>query len=160
MLILKEPLEEWFLRVLNPGYVYIIEKQGRKSTRPGFLTSGLLHHHLGLAGGEPQYLAIRANTTTNWIAPKIDQQRSPHHPDRGEGALEALREKCRLIGLSCQLEIRSSYSRGIHLCFPLAEAIPSFQVGLSRKQSAADLRDQSDLKTYLNVGIAGQKVRL
>ena len=54
MLILKEPLEEWFLRVLNPGYAYVIEKQGRKSTLPGFLTSGFLHHHLGLAGGEPQ----------------------------------------------------------------------------------------------------------
>ena len=64
------------------------------------------------------------------------------------------------MSLNFALEIRSSYSRDIQLWFPLSEAIPSFQVGLSRKQSAADLRDQSDLKTYLNVGIADQKVRL
>lgn len=81
----------------------MIEEQGRKSTRPGLLTAGLLRQHLGLANGDPQYLAIRPNTTTNWIALDIDQQRSPHHPDRGEGALEALREKCRLMGLSCAL---------------------------------------------------------
>ena len=116
MRLAQEPLDEWFLRVLNPGYGYVIEEQRRKSTRPGFLTAGLLRQHLGLAGGDPQYLAIRPNgKATNWIALDIDQHRSPHHPDRGEGALEALREKCRLIGLSCALEIRSSYSRGIHL---------------------------------------------
>ena len=116
MRLAQEPLDEWFLRVLNPGYGYVIEEQGRKSTRPSFLTAGLLRQHLGLAGGDPQYLSIRANrTTTNWIALDIDQERSPHHPDRGEDALEALREKCRLMGLSCALEIRSSSSRGMYL---------------------------------------------
>lgn len=64
------------------------------------------------------------------------------------------------MSLNFALEIRSSYSRDIQLWFPLSEAIPSFQVGLSRKQGAADHRDQSDLKTNLNVGIADQKARL
>ena len=67
---------------LEPWYGYLIEEHGRKSTRHGFLTAGLLLQHLGLAGGDPRYLAIRSNgTATNWIAPEIDQQRSPHHPD-------------------------------------------------------------------------------
>ena len=83
MHLAQEPLDEWFLRVLNPGYGNVIEEQGRKSTRHGFLTAGLLRQHLGLAGGDPRYIAIRPNgTATNWIAPEIDQQRSPHHPDR------------------------------------------------------------------------------
>lgn len=83
MHLAQEPLDEWFLRVLNPGYGNVIEEQGRKSTRHGFLTAGFLRQHLGLAGGDAQYLAIRPNgTATNWIAPEIDQQRSPHHPDR------------------------------------------------------------------------------
>ena len=64
------------------------------------------------------------------------------------------------MSLNFALEIRSSYSRDIQLWFPLSEVIPSFQVGRSLKQSAADFRDQSDLKTYLNVGIADQKARL
>ena len=134
MRLAQEPLDDWFLRALNPGYGYVIEEQGRKPTRPGFLTAGLLRQHLGLAGGDPQYLAIRPNrTTTKWIALDIYQEHSPHHPDRGEGALEALREKCRLMGLSCALEFRSSFRRGIHLWFPLAEAIPTFQAPLSLK---------------------------
>ena len=122
------------LSVLKPSYGYMIEEQGRKSTHPSFLTAGLLRQHLGLAGGDPQYLAIRANrTTTNWLALDIDQERSPHHPDRENGAVEAMREKCRLIGLSCALQFRSSYSRGMHLWFPLAEAIPTFKAALSLK---------------------------
>jgi len=149
MLIVKEPLEEWFLRVLNPGYGYVIEKQGRKSTRPGFLTSGLLQHHLGLAGGEPQYLAIRPNTTTNWIALDIDQKLSPHHPDRGERALEALTERCRLMGLSCSLQIRSSYSRGIHLWFPLPEPIKTFKAALSLKRAVLTSVVESGIDGYV-----------
>ena len=83
MRLAQEPLDEWFLRVLNPGYGYMIEEQRRKSTRAGFLTAGLLRQHLGMAGGYPHYLAIRPNrTTTNWIALDIDQERSPHHPGR------------------------------------------------------------------------------
>ena len=83
MRLAQEPLDEWFLRVLNPGYGYMIEEQRRKSTRAGFLTAGLLRQHLGMAGGDPHYLAIRPNrTTTNWIALDIDQERSPHHPGR------------------------------------------------------------------------------
>ena len=54
MRLAQEPLDEWFLRVLNPGYGYVIEEQGRKSTLPGLLTAGLLRQHLGLAGGDPQ----------------------------------------------------------------------------------------------------------
>ena len=134
MHLAQEPLDGRFSRLLNPGYGYAIKEQGRKSTRPGFLTAGLLRQHLWLAGGDPQYLAIRPNrTTTKWIALDIYQEHSPHHPDRGEGALEALREKCRLMGLSCTLEFRSSFKRGIHLWFPLTEAIPTLQAALSLK---------------------------
>ena len=82
MHLAQEPLDGRFSRRLNPGYGYAIKEQGRKSTLPGLLTAGLLRQHLGLADGDPQYLAIRPNTTTNWIALDIDQERSPHHPDR------------------------------------------------------------------------------
>ena len=64
------------------GYGYAIEEQGRKSTLPGFITAGFLRQHLGLAGGDPQYLTIRPKTTTNRIAPDMDRERSTHHPDR------------------------------------------------------------------------------
>ena len=50
------------------------------------------------------------------------------------------------MGLSFALEIRSSYSGDIQLWFPLSEAIPAFQVGLSLNESSADFRDQSGLE--------------
>ena len=131
----RERLEEWFLRVLNPGYGYVIENCGRKSTRRGMLTASHLKEHLGLASGQPQYLAIRPNKTTNWIVLDIDQHRSPHHPDRGEGALEMLLDRCRVIGLSRPLQIRSSFSGGIHLWFPLPEPVETFPAALSVKKA-------------------------
>ena len=54
MRLAQEPLDERFLRLLNPGYGCAIEEQGQKSTRPGLLMAGLLRQHLGLAGGDPQ----------------------------------------------------------------------------------------------------------
>ena len=130
-----ERLEEWFLRVLNPGFGYVIENCGRKSTRFGMLTASRLKEHLGLAGGQPQYLAIRPNTKTSWIVLDIDQHRSPHHPDRGEGALEMLLDRCRVIGLNRPLQIRSSFSGGIHLWFPLPEPVETFKAAVSVKKA-------------------------
>jgi hypothetical protein len=63
------------------------------------------------------------------------------------------------MGLSFALEILSSYSLDIQLLFPLSKAIPAFQIGLSLKESSAECRDQSGLRTYLNIGIADQKAR-
>ena len=131
----RERLEEWFLRVLNPGYGYVIENCGRKSTRRGMLTASHLKEHLGLASGQPQYLAIRPNKTTNWIVLDIDQNRSPHHPDRGEGALEMLLDRCRVIGLKRPLTLRSSFSGGIHLWFPLPQPVETFKAALSVKKA-------------------------
>jgi len=68
----QEPLETWFLRVLNPGYGYTVEVNGRKVTRRGQLTTSLLRQHLGLDGRGPEYLAIRPNRRTSWIALDID----------------------------------------------------------------------------------------
>ncbi|GEM_PF-5089654 len=65
MCLAQVPLDERFSRLLNPGYGYAIEEQGRKSTLPGFLTAGLLRQHLGLAGSYSKYISIRPNTTTN-----------------------------------------------------------------------------------------------
>ncbi len=64
------------------------------------------------------------------------------------------------MSLSFALEIRSRYSSDIQLWFPLSEAIPTFKVGLSLNESSADFRDQSRLRTGLNVGIADQKARI
>ena len=64
------------------------------------------------------------------------------------------------MSLSFALEIRSSYSSDIQLWFPLSEAIPTFQVGLSLKESSADFMDQFGLRTCLNVGIADQKAHI
>ena len=131
----RERLEEWFLRVLSPGYGYVVENSGGKATRSGWLTASLMVQHLGLAGGQPQYLAIRPNKTTNWLVLDIDQHRSPHHPDRGERALEPLLERCRLMGLNRPLQIRSSFSGGIHLWFPLSQPVKTFDAALTMKRA-------------------------
>ena len=55
----RERLEEWLLRVLSPGYGYVVDNSVGKATRSGWLTASLLAQHLGLTGGQPQYLAIR-----------------------------------------------------------------------------------------------------
>ena len=131
----RERLEEWFLRVLSPGYGYVCENSGGKATRSGWLTASLLAQHLGLTGGQPQYLAIRPNKTTNWLVLDVDQHRSPHHPDRGEGSLETLLERCRLMGLNRPLQIRSSFSGGIHLWFPLSQPVKTFDAALTMKRA-------------------------
>lgn len=131
----RERLEEWFLRVLSPGYGYVVENSGGKATRSGWLTASLLAQHLGLAGGQPQYLAIRPNKTTNWLVLDVDQHRSPHHPDRGEGSLETLLERCRLMGLNRPLQLRSSFSGGIHLWFPLSRPVETFPAALTVKRA-------------------------
>lgn len=141
----RERHEEWFLRVLNPGYGYVVEKNGRKSTRSGWLKATLLAQHLGLCGGHPQYLAIRPSKTTNWLALDIDQQRSPHHPDRGDGSLETLLERCRLMGLHRPLQIRSSFSGGIHLWFPLSQPVKTFDAALTMKRALLTLGIESGL---------------
>ena len=50
------------------------------------------------------------------------------------------------MGFSVAFEICSSYSSDIQLWFPLSEAIPTFQVGLSLNESSAYFRDQSGLE--------------
>lgn len=146
----RERLEEWFLRVLSPGYGYVVENSGRKATRSGWLTASLLAQHLGLAGGQPQYLAIRPNKTTNWLVLDVDQHRSPHHPDRGEGSLETLLERCSLMGLNRPLQIRSSFSGGIHLWFPLFKPVKTFDAALTMKRAllTPGIESGLDAETY------------
>ena len=141
----RERLEEWFLRALSPGYGYVVENSGGKATRSGWLTASLLAQHLGLAGGQPQYLAIRPNKTTNWLVLDVDQHRSPHHPDRGEGSLETLLERCRLMGLNRPLQLRSSFSGGIHLWFPLSQPVKTFDAALTMKRALLTPRITSGL---------------
>ena len=91
---------------------------------------------MGLTGEHPSYLAIRPNRLqTSWIALDIDQARSKHHPDRAEGALEQLLERCRLLGLKCPLIYRSSDSRGIHLWFPLRRPVDTFRAACTVRNS-------------------------
>ena len=121
-------LEDWFCEAFSPGWGYLVENNGKKTLLKGYPSSAVFKHHLGLSTEYPSYLAIRPNRLqTSWIALDIDQARSKHHPDRAEGALERLLERCRLLGLKCPLIFRSSYSRGIHLWFPLQTPVNTFR---------------------------------
>lgn len=127
-------LASWYLEAFAPGWGYLVEVNGVKVMRPGRPTADLLARHLGLDGGSPAYIAVRPSSRTRWVAIDVDQARSPHHPDRGEAGLEHLLERLAVLGLRKPLIVQSSFSRGLHLWFPLKQAQPAFEVALSVQQ--------------------------
>ena len=125
-------LSQWFLEAFNPGWGYLVQVRGSKQFRRGFPDLDLFRYHLGLDGSDPRYLAIRPNPKmTTWVAIDIDAARSPYHPHRGLEALDPLLERCRLMGLRCPLQFRSSSSQGLHLWFPLSEPVKTFRAAIT-----------------------------
>lgn len=150
-------LASWYQEAFAPGWGYLVEVDGVKVMRPGRPTADLLARHLGLDGGSPAYIAIRPSRRTSWVAIDVDQTRSPHHPDRGQGVLESLLERLAVLGLRKPLIFQSSFSRGLHLCFPLKQPQETFDVALSVQHGLhAGAIDAGELGETLD--FAGQRL--
>ncbi|MEM9947125.1 MAG: hypothetical protein AAF810_13790 [Cyanobacteria bacterium P01_D01_bin.36] len=73
---------------------------------------------------------VRPGSNTRYGLIDIDKG-SPYHPQRDPLALIRIQEALEPLGLVTSLKLTSSDSGGLHLYFPCAEAVPSWQLALT-----------------------------
>lgn len=120
----------WYFLTFCVGWGYGIRLNGGVQTVHRGVELDQLRLHLGLdaLGCEPIYLAGRPPALyVPWIALDLDRS-SLYHPHYGAQAeFDRLLATLCMMGLVSPITIRSSDSDGIHLWFPLAEVVPTFQ---------------------------------
>ena len=79
-----------------------------------------------------EILGVRFDHTTEYGLLDIDAE-SPYHPNQTPEALAAIRVALETIGITRSLLVRSSWSNGLHLYFPLDEAVNTFNLAVAVK---------------------------
>jgi hypothetical protein len=128
----------WYYLTFCLGWGFTTGPKERRVTGHGRRLPRDIGKHLGMGTNEPRFLGVRpAGTVTTWAMVDIDT-RSRYHPasDEGEG-VEPVRSALAAIGLRESLEVQSSHSEGVHLWFPLPQAVPT--LALARDMEAACL---------------------
>ena len=78
------------------------------------------------------FVGVRPKSQTRWMIIDIDRN-SPYHPAQDPTGIETIRDALEDIGI-CRIQInQSSYSGGLHLYCPLAEAVSSFWLAATVK---------------------------
>ncbi len=124
----------WYFLNFGQGYGSLIRHGESFSARHGWLTPQQVGFHLGVGAAQPHYLAIRPARWSTWALIDIDEG-SRYHPAAmdGEGDL-VVKQALSTIGLRQPIEFQSSTSTGIHLLYPLAEIISTWDLALSIEQ--------------------------
>lgn len=131
----EEQALAWFFLHFGQGYGYVIRNGERLASRQGWLTPFQMGCHLGVIDHQPHYLGIRPAGTTTWVLIDIDEG-SRYHPQslEGEGDLP-IKEALSRNGLIMPIEIQSSLSTGIHLLYPLPQAMPTWELANQLEQA-------------------------
>lgn len=131
----EEQFLAWYYLHLGLGYSHTIKRNDQPVTIKGWMAPNLVGKHLGIGGGSPRVLSVAPAHTTTWAVVDIDEG-SRYHPASAGGEGEApVRAALASIGLVEPLEFQSSSSTGVHLWYPLGEAVRTFD--LARALQAA-----------------------
>ena len=125
-------LPSWSPILKKPnGWITIVNPSGKKVP----LVSGTVesHYRRGIILGK------RFGKLTNYLMVDVDAG-SPYHPRRG--GIEVLLAAMESIGLCRYLLVRSSSSEGLHVYFPLSEAVSAYRLACAAHTalSAAGVR--------------------
>ncbi|MFK8185350.1 MAG: hypothetical protein AB8B99_18400 [Phormidesmis sp.] len=124
-----ESLSE-FLALWPHRYDYIYATHPDPATKPEWHTES--RHPLSdrlIAQGAYLY-GVRPSVSSCYGLIDIDSS-SPYHPQREPLALTRIHEALEPLGLVTSLPLTSSDSQGLHVYFPFAEAVPSWQLALA-----------------------------
>lgn len=126
----------WYYMHFALGYAFTVKRNGQPVTRKGWRTPRQVGDHLGFGDKAPHVLSVSpAGPITTWAVVDVDES-SRYHPGSPDGeGIEPVGAALARIGLREPLEFQSSHSEGIHLWFPLAEAVPTLT--LARQMLAA-----------------------
>ena len=119
-----------FLAIWNHRYDFIYAPHPDPGQKPDWKTES--SHPLSdrlIAQGTYLY-GVRPGPQTTYGLLDIDFG-SPYHPRRDPLALQRICEALEPLGLLSHLTLTSSDSKGLHLYFPCAEELPSWQLALA-----------------------------
>lgn len=119
-----------FLALWPHRFDYLYSPHPSPGTKPEWQTES--RHPLSdrlIAQGAYLY-GVRPGSNTSYGLIDIDKG-SPYHPQRDPLALIRISEALEPLGLVTSLKLTSSDSKGLHLYFPFAEAVPSWQLALA-----------------------------
>lgn len=122
----RDQLQAWYFLTFCLGWGYLIKEGTNHYQRHSRITIKQLERHLDLSGSNQMYLGIRPECLTTWAVIDIDAKGrfSRYHPasEDGEG-IEPVLDAMKGVGLVEPLIFLSSFSGGIHLWYPLGQAI-------------------------------------
>ena len=133
-----EQLCAWYFSEICSGYGYVVRTEDGLRSRHGWVTPEQLLKHLG-GCQQPTYLAIRPPSPwTNWVVLDIDEG-SRYHPlsEEGEG-VEPVLEALEGIGLKVGLEFQSSTTGGMHIWFPIKNAVGTWDLAVAIQHALTD----------------------
>ena len=119
-----------FLAIFEHRYDYIFAPHPDPGTKPEWRTES--RHPLSdrlIAQGSYLY-GVRPGSQTTYALLDIDIG-SPYHPQNDPLAIARLQAALEPLGLIVSLILTSSDSLGLHIYFPIAETVPSWQLALA-----------------------------
>ena len=119
-----------FLALWPHRFDYLYAPHPDPGTKPEWQTES--RHPLSdrLIAQSAYLYGVRPGSNTSYGLIDIDKG-SPYHPQRDPLALSRIQAALEPLGLVTSLKLTSSDSKGLHIYFPFAEAVPSWQLALA-----------------------------
>ena len=117
----------WYFDTFCTGWGFTLKGADGKIFKNAYrLTPNRVADRLGLIDGQPKYFGISPANETLWAYVDIDTE-SRYHPasEDGEG-IEPVIDALRAIGLKRPVELQSSHTTGVHLCYGLNKPVKTW----------------------------------
>ena len=123
----------WYFRTFCYGYGYGYRKE---QILQGRLTPKLVAEQLGLTEKQPQHKSLHVAMPNQAMAACVDiDAKSRYHPANNDEGIEPVKDALAEIGLIKALEFQSSYSKGVHLWYPLPTANNSWELAIAMQDA-------------------------
>jgi hypothetical protein len=119
-----------FLAIWNHRYDFIYAPHPDPGQKPDWQTESKYPLSDRLITQGASLYGVRPGATTAYALLDLDYG-SPYHPRRDPLALQRICDALEPLGLLAHLTLTSSDSKGLHLYFPCAEPMPSWQLALA-----------------------------
>lgn len=127
-------LEDEFLKLFPHRWDYLWADHTPPGTRVEWHTESRFPLGERLIQQGSHLFGVRFAQNTAYFLLDIDKD-SPYHPTRGDRfATGRILEALEILGITDHVAVSSSYSQGIHLYFPLPEALPSWEIAATVSQ--------------------------
>jgi len=117
----------WYFDTFCTGWGFTLKGADGNIFKNAYrLTPNHVADRLGLIDGQPKYFGISPANETLWAYVDIDTE-SRYHPvsEDGEG-IEPVIDALRAIGLQRPVELQSSHTTGVHLCYGLNKPVQTW----------------------------------